>query len=298
MIETASPIVQGILGTLFTWFVTGLGAAAVFLLPSSMSEVMEEKVLDFSLGFAGGVMMAASFWSLLDPALEMAESRWGEDLSFFPVSIGFLFGALFVYLSDALLPSQDIVEVETAEKNEEDRKKKEKSKTKKSKTKNKHQNGISSQSYRRIMLLLAAVVLHNFPEGLAVGVAFGGIGSSETATFAKAKSITIGIALQNAPEGLAVSLPLRRLGWSRRKAFFYGQLSGMVEPVGGLLGAGAVAFAQPLLPYALSFAAGAMIYVVMDSVSPESHMRGNGALASWGAMIGFVVMMSMDVALG
>lgn len=316
MIESLNPILQGLLGTIFTWFVTAVGAATVFFLPSNMSEQTEGKVLDFALGFAGGVMLAASFWSLLDPALEMAELAWGESLSFFPVAIGFVAGALFVYGSDVFLPDIDIVEnngsatAETKAKTEMERKVIEKRQQKKKKRNNKSsskspvpspRNGRqlpSKDSYRRILLLLIAVVLHNFPEGLAVGVAFGGIGSSKSATFEKARAIAIGIGLQNAPEGLAVSLPLRRLGWSKRKAFFYGQLSGMVEPLGGLLGAGAVTLAQPLLPYALSFAAGAMVYVVVDSVSPESHARGNGVLASWGCMLGFVVMMSMDVALG
>ena len=295
MIETAHPVVQGLLGTLFTWFVTGLGAATVFLIPEDLSEKNEGRVLDFSLGFAGGVMLAASFWSLLDPALEMSEERWGDSLSFFPVSIGFVSGALFVYLSDIFLPETDIVTDAEFERSEQGRKLLEKKKRKTSKSPS---SSDMSRSARRILLLLVAVVLHNFPEGLAVGVAFGGIGLTKSATFEKARTIAIGIGLQNAPEGLAVSLPLRRLGWSRNRAFFYGQLSGMVEPLGGLIGSGAVTFARPVLPYALSFAAGAMVYVVVDSVIPESHARGNGVLSSWGCMLGFIVMMSMDVALG
>jgi zinc transporter 11 len=214
-------------------------------------------------------------------------------------------GALFVYASDLALPDADLTVTNIT--NEEGQNEAERKVVEK-KTKAKAARGLSpspkkskkvkSQSHRRIILLLVAVVLHNFPEGLAVGVAFGGIGSVKSATFERARTIAIGIGLQNFPEGLAVSLPLRRLGWSNRKAFFYGQLSGMVEPLGGILGAGAVQFAQPMLPYALSFAAGAMIYVVVDSVSPESHERKNGALASWGCMVGFIVMMSLDVALG
>ena len=288
MIESAHPVVQGLLGTVFTWFVTAVGAAIVFLIPSNLSENTERKVLDFSLGFAGGVMLAASFWSLLDPALELAESSWGKSASIVPVGIGFIFGAFFVYLSDLFLPdsNQLMIDQNSEEKEFENSKDK------------KMPLASSEQSTRRIMLLLIAVVIHNFPEGLAVGVAFGAIGISKSATFEKAVTIAIGIGLQNAPEGLAVSLPLRRLGWSRSRSFFYGQLSGMVEPLGGLLGAGAVTFAAPVLPYALAFAAGAMIYVVADSVVPESHAGGNGALASWGCMLGFVVMMSMDVTLG
>lgn len=294
MIESAHPVLQALLGTLFTWFVTALGAAVVFFLPPNLSIITEGKILDFALGFAGGVMLAASFWSLLDPALEISEETWGM-FAFFPVSMGFTCGAYFVYLSDTMLPHEEdeaaaaaalVGETTTGRKLKADEDLKA------------PENTVSKASTRRIMLLLIAVVLHNFPEGMAVGVGFGGIGLLKSATFENARTIAFGIGLQNFPEGLAVSLPLIRLGWSRKRAFFYGQLSGMVEPLGGLLGAGLVQVAAPLLPYMLAFAAGAMVYVVIDSVVPESQARGNRLLASWGGVLGFIVMMSMDVALG
>ncbi|KAH9257812.1 hypothetical protein BASA81_003830 [Batrachochytrium salamandrivorans] len=282
MLESAHPVVQGLLGTLFTWFVTALGAGMVFFLPTNLTQAAEGRILDAALGFAGGVMLAASFWSLLAPALEISEETWGV-FAFFPVSVGFVLGAGFVFASDTLLPHE---EGEGKLKADEDL------------NPGVAQKNNSPNSTRRIMLLLIAVVLHNFPEGMAVGVGFGGIGLLKAATFEKARTIAFGIGLQNFPEGLAVSLPLIRLGWSRKRAFFYGQLSGMVEPLGGLLGAGLVQVAAPLLPYMLAFAAGAMVYVVIDSVVPESQARGNRLLASWGGMVGFIVMMSMDVALG
>ncbi|NXJ04779.1 S39AB protein, partial [Odontophorus gujanensis] len=156
----------------------------------------------------------------------------------------------------------------------------------------------SSSSWRRILLMILAITIHNIPEGLAVGVGFGAIGKSVSATFQSARNLAIGIGIQNFPEGLAVSLPLRGAGFSTWKAFWYGQLSGMVEPLAGVLGAFAVVVAEPLLPYALSFAAGAMVYVVMDDIIPEAQTSGNGKLASWTSILGFVVMMSLDVGLG
>lgn len=290
MLESAHPVVQALLGTLFTWFVTALGAGMVFLLPTDLSPAAEGRILDAALGFAGGVMLAASFWSLLAPALEISEETWGV-FAFFPVSVGFVLGAGFVFASDAMLPHEAEEEVVGKLKADEDL-------NPGVAAAPRSNTSSSSSSTRRIMLLVIAVVLHNFPEGMAVGVGFGGIGLLKAATFEKARTIAFGIGLQNFPEGLAVSLPLIRLGWSRKRAFFYGQLSGMVEPLGGLLGAGLVQVAAPLLPYMLAFAAGAMVYVVIDSVVPESQARGNRLLASWGGMVGFIVMMSMDVALG
>ena len=258
------------------------------------------------------MMLAASFWSLLEPALEQATESWGHH-SFVPVVIGFSLGALFVWLSDLFLPEPS--DLHFAEESKQPRK------TARSRRKRKNSDAgphsstnaarvsesplaltavaqvVAAQSKRRIMLLIMAVTLHNFPEGLAVGVAFGGIGSCEVCTFEAARVVAIGIGLQNFPEGLSVSIPLRRMGYSKSMAFFYGQLSGMVEPIGGLLGSAAVSMSKPLLPYALSFAAGAMVFVVVDSVVPESNSRGNGKLASWGVVTGFLIMMSMDVAL-
>ncbi|XP_049862963.1 zinc transporter ZIP11 isoform X3 [Schistocerca gregaria] len=155
-----------------------------------------------------------------------------------------------------------------------------------------------NKQWKRILLLIVAITVHNIPEGLAVGVGFGAIGSSPSATFENARNLAIGIAIQNFPEGLAVSLPLRATGFSTLRSFWYGQLSGVVEPIFGVVGAATVGIARPLLPYALSFAAGAMVYVVLDDIVPEAHSSGNGKLASWGAMAGFLVMMSLDVGLG
>ncbi|XP_037547533.1 zinc transporter ZIP11 [Nematolebias whitei] len=165
---------------------------------------------------------------------------------------------------------------------------------------NKHHEEVSQarSSWRRILLLILAITIHNIPEGLAVGVGFGAVGKTTSATFESARNLAIGIGIQNFPEGLAVSLPLQGSGISTWKAFWYGQLSGMVEPIAGLLGAGAVVLAEPLLPYALAFAAGAMVYVVVDDIIPEAQVSGNGRLASWTSILGFVVMMSLDVGLG
>jgi len=229
-----------------------------------------------------------------------------------PACVGFVLGALFVWISDVLVPDADhaasALKVAPLAKTKRKRRASDAPLSSP-----KPSSLLAAQSNRRIMLLIMAVTLHNFPEGLAgkramvssrgkltlaVGVAFGGIGSCKDCTFESARMVAIGIGLQNFPEGLSVAVPLRRMGYSKSLAFFYGQLSGMVEPLGGLLGAVAVSFAKPLLPYALSFAAGAMVFVVADSVVPESHSRGNGRLASWGVVAGFCIMMSMDVALG
>ncbi|XP_018309559.1 zinc transporter ZIP11-like isoform X1 [Mycetomoellerius zeteki] len=159
-------------------------------------------------------------------------------------------------------------------------------------------NEAKNNQWRRILLLIVAITVHNIPEGLAVGVGFGAIGSSASATFENARNLAIGIGIQNFPEGLAVALPLQAAGISTLKSFWYGQLSGMVEPIAGVLGAAGVTLAAPALPYALAFAAGAMIYVVIDDIIPEAHQSGNGKLASWAAIVGFLVMMSLDVGLG
>ncbi|MBK5190971.1 MAG: ZIP family metal transporter, partial [Methanosarcinales archaeon] len=230
------------------------------------------KVLDWMLGFAGGVMIAASFWSLLAPAIEMSG---GVDLPvWFPAAAGFLIGGAFLRVVDKVLPHLHIgFPIEEAE-------------------------GIKT-TWQRSTLLILAITLHNIPEGLAVGVAFGAVAAGlPSATLAAAIALAIGIGIQNFPEGLAVSMPLRREGMSRLRSFWYGQLSGIVEPVAGVIGAAAVIFARPLLPYALGFAAGAMIFVVVEEVIPESQRGGNADLATMGAMIGFAVMMILDVAFG
>jgi len=261
------PVLQALLATLFTWALTALGAATVF-----MAKDVSRKVLDWTLGFAGGVMIAASFWSLLAPAIEMSG---GVDLPvWFPAAAGFLIGGAFLRVVDKVLPHLHIgFPVEEAE-------------------------GIKT-TWQRSTLLILAITLHNIPEGLAVGVAFGAVVAGlPSATLAAAIALAIGIGIQNFPEGLAVSMPLRREGMSRLRSFWYGQLSGIVEPVAGVIGAAAVIFARPLLPYALGFAAGAMIFVVVEEVIPESQRGGNTDLATMGAMIGFAVMMILDVAFG
>jgi len=265
--EQFHPVMQALLATLFTWGVTALGAAAVFV-----TKNISRKLLDFMLAFAGGVMIAASFWSLLAPGIEMAESQ--GQIPWIPAVIGFLLGGVFIRLIDLFLPHLHLgFPMDEAE-------------------------GIHTK-WKRSVLLVLAITLHNIPEGLAVGVAFGALKyEMGGATFAAACALALGIGIQNFPEGLAVSVPLRREGMSRLKSFWYGQLSGAVEPVAGVIGAAAVILIAPILPYALSFAAGAMIFVVVEEVIPESQRNGNVDLATAGAMFGFAVMMTLDVALG
>ncbi len=264
-----TPISQALAATLFTWFVTALGAGLVFFFKS-----INRKVLDGMLGFAAGVMIAASFWSLLAPAIEMAESSGSSLPKWFPATVGFLLGGLFLWSVDKVLPHLHLgFETREAE-------------------------GIKT-TWQRSVLLVLAITLHNIPEGLAVGVAFGALAADlPSASLAGAVALAIGIGIQNFPEGAAVSVPLRREGMSRLKSFWYGQLSGAVEPVAGVLGAIAVITMRPILPYALAFAAGAMIYVVVEEVIPESQLARNTDLATVGAMLGFAVMMTLDVALG
>ena len=261
-----SHVAQALLATCFTWGVTALGAALVFFF-----KTINRKVLDGMLGFAAGVMIAASFWSLLAPGIELAESM--GTTPWIPAVVGFLLGAGFLAAADRLIPHLHIGQpTEAAE-------------------------GVES-SWQRSVLLVSAITIHNIPEGLAVGVAFGAVAAGiPAASLAGALALALGIGLQNFPEGTSVSVPLRREGLSRGRAFFYGQLSGMVEPVSGVLGALLVVLVRPLLPYALSFAAGAMIYVVVEELIPESQ-GGHSDIATIGAMLGFTVMMSLDVALG
>jgi ZIP family zinc transporter len=261
------PIVQALLATCFTWGVTALGASAVFFF-----KTVNRKVLDGMLGFAAGVMIAASFWSLLAPAIAMTEEAGG--VAWVPATVGFLLGGAFLWGVDKILPHLHLgYPTEEAE-------------------------GIKT-SWQRSILLVLAITLHNFPEGLAVGVAFGAVAAGlPSATLAGALALALGIGLQNFPEGMAVSVPLRREGMSRLKSFWYGQASGAVEPIAGLLGAAAVLLMRPILPYALAFAAGAMIYVVVEELIPESQLETSTDVATIGAMLGFAVMMTLDVALG
>ena len=262
-----NPIIQALLATCFTWGLTALGASAVFFF-----KTINRKVLDGMLGFAAGVMIAASYWSLLAPAIEMTEEAGG--IPWVPATVGFLLGGAFLWGVDKILPHLHIgYPMEEAE-------------------------GLQT-TWRRSVLLVLAITLHNFPEGVAVGVAFGAAAAGlPSATVAGAVALAIGIGLQNFPEGMAVSVPLRREGLSRTKSFWYGQLSGAVEPVAGVLGAAAVLLIRPILPYALAFAAGAMIYVVVEELIPESQLESITDIATIGAMLGFAVMMTLDVALG
>uniref|UniRef100_A0A3Q2ZGT4 Zinc transporter ZIP11 n=1 Tax=Kryptolebias marmoratus TaxID=37003 RepID=A0A3Q2ZGT4_KRYMA len=327
MLEGYSPLTQALLGTLFTWGLTAAGAALVFVFSSRQ------------------VMLAASYWSLLAPAIDMAEEsgKYGS-YAFVPVAIGFTLGATFVYIADLAMPLLGVgsdphtafalpPDSKLAKEKAEDpasqlpdsdemtirigragplsdkiengdvyqrRRGPHSGHTDGYEAESKQQEDVvqTGSSWRRILLLILAITIHNIPEGLAVGVGFGAIGKTTSATFESARNLAIGIGIQNFPEGLAVSLPLRGSGVSTWRAFWYGQLSGMVEPIAGLLGAGAVVLAEPLLPFALAFAAGAMVYVVVDDIIPEAQVSGNGRLASWTSILGFVVMMSLDVGLG
>jgi ZIP family zinc transporter len=263
--ESIDPILAAFLATTFTWGLTAFGASFVFFFKS-----MNRVVLDGMLGFTGGVMVAASFWSLLAPAIEM--SGGAGFVKVIPAAIGFLLGAIFIFGLDKVLPHMHINFKET--------------------------EGIKSP-WQRTTLLVLAITLHNIPEGLAVGVLFGGVAAGiPEASIAGAVTLAIGIGIQNFPEGIAVSMPLRRMGMSRRKSFMYGQSSAIVEPIFGVIGAVAVTFFTPILPYALAFAAGAMIFVVVEEVIPETQQDKNTDIATLGFIGGFIVMMILDVALG
>lgn len=263
--ESIPPVLAALYATLFTWLLTALGASLVFFFRS-----MNRIVLDGMLGFTGGVMVAASYWSLLSPAIGMSE---GEGfIKVIPAAVGFLLGALFLFGLDKVLPHVHI---------------------------NFQQKEGIKTPWQRTTLLVLAITLHNIPEGLAVGVLFGGVAAGiPEATIAGALTLAIGIGIQNFPEGIAVSMPLRRMGMSRKKSFLYGQSSALVEPVAGVVGALAVTFFTPILPYALAFAAGAMIFVVVEEVIPETQQDKNTDIATLGFIGGFVVMMTLDVALG
>ncbi len=260
-----NPVFQALIAGVFTWLITALGASAVFT-----AKEVSRKMLDCMLGFAAGVMIAASYWSLLAPAIEMS-----ENLSmpvWFPAAFGFMLGGIFLRIIDRILPHlhQGFSDEEA--------------------------EGIKT-SWRRSTLLVLAITLHNIPEGMAIGVAFGATAAGlPSATLSGAIALAIGIGIQNFPEGFAVSVPLRREGLSRAKSFWYGQLSAIVEPISAVVGAGAVLIAKPILPYALAFAAGAMIFVVVEELIPESQRSGNTDIVTLGTMLGFVVMMILDVA--
>lgn len=262
------PIWSALLATTFTWLLTASGAAVVFLFRS-----MHRGVLDGMLGFTGGVMIAASFWSLLNPAIEMSETLY-PSMKWMPAAVGFLAGAMFIFFLDRYMPHLHInFGLEESE-------------------------GVKTK-LRKTTLLILAITLHNIPEGLAVGVLFGAAAEGMAgASVAAAVALAIGIGIQNFPEGIAVSMPLRRQGVTRFRSFWYGQLSAIVEPVAGVVGALAVIYMQPILPFALAFAAGAMIYVVVEEVIPETQRDKYTDVAVLGFIGGFLVMMILDVALG
>ena len=262
-----NPIAQAFLATLFTWGMTALGAAVVFFFKN-----VDRRLLDAALGFAAGVMIAASFWSLLAPSITLSEEM--DLVKWVPPLVGFIAGAAAMRLADWLLPHLHLYAPDSAA------------------------EGMPT-TWHRTALLVLAITLHNIPEGLAVGVAFGAVEAGYgTASLGGAIALAIGIGLQNCPEGTAVSVPLRREGLSRARSFYYGQMTAWVEPVAGVLGAAAVLVMRPALPYALSFAAGAMIFVVVEEVIPESQTGGHPDIATSGAIVGFAVMMVLDVALG
>jgi len=258
---------QALAASTFTWGLTALGAAAVFFFRD-----VSRRALDAALGFTAGVMIAASFWSLLNPAIALSEEM--GMVKWVPALVGFLAGAVAMRLMDLVLPHLHLF-ARTSE-----------------------AEGVKT-AWDRTTLLVMAITLHNIPEGLAIGVAFGAVTAGyESATLAGATALAIGIGIQNCPEGTAVAVPLRREGLSRARAWWYGQLSAVVEPVAAVIGALAVTAMRPILPYALAFAAGAMIFVVIEEVVPESQSGGHGDLATLGTMVGFAVMMTLDVALG
>ena len=259
-----SPVLQALTATLFTWAITALGAGLVFL-----TRNVSNRFLNAMLGFAAGVMVAASYWSLLAPAVEL--SRGGSLPVWFPPIVGFLLGGAVLWAIDRLLPHLHLGFPEA------------------------DIEGLPT-SWKRSTLLMLAVTLHNIPEGLAVGVAFGAAASAlHEVNLASAIALAVGIGIQNFPEGMAISLPLRREGMSMGRSFWFGQLSGMVEPMAGLVGAASVIAISTILPYAMSFAAGAMFYVVVEELIPECQREGNTNLPTVSAMLGFALMMVLEL---
>lgn len=262
-----SPVTQALLATTFTWLVTGAGASVVFFFKK-----MSRRLLDGMLGFTGGVMVAASYWSLLAPSISMSEAQGMPG--WLPPAVGFVLGAMFLFMLDKVIPHLHLNFLPS------------------------RREGIHTGWHRTTMLVLA-ITLHNIPEGLAVGVAFGAAAAGlPDAHLGAAVALAIGIGLQNFPEGIAISMPMRRMGVGKFKSFWYGQLSAIVEPIAGVIGAAAVLVFTPLLPYAMAFAAGAMIYVVVEEVIPETQQDKYTDIATLGFIGGFVVMMILDVALG
>lgn len=268
-VSSQNVVFLAFLAGMFTWGCTILGSAIVFFFKK-----ISRKLLDVMMGFAAGVMIAASFWSLLAPAIEYAEADYGS-WAWFPAAIGFLAGGISLRVIDALVPHLHLDKSEA--------------------------EGVKSEGLSKTALLFLAITIHNFPEGLAVGVTFGALasgGSISQSALLGAIGLALGIGLQNIPEGAALAIPIRADGSSRRTAFWWGAMSAAVEPIGAVMGAALVIWMLAIIPYALSFAAGAMIFVVVEELIPESQTNGNTDLATLGLMVGFVIMMIMDVALG
>jgi len=262
-----NPILAAFYATIFTWGLTALGASFVFFFKS-----LKRSVLDVSLGFTGGVMVAASFWSLLAPAIEL--SHGDGFIRVWPAAFGFFLGAAFLYGMDKVIPHLHINFPES------------------------EAEGVQTKMHKT-MLLVLAITMHNIPEGMAVGVLFGAVAAGvPDASVAGAVALALGIGIQNFPEGFAVAMPLRRMGMSRLKSFYYGQLSAVVEPIAAVSAAWAVIYFEPILPYALAFAAGAMIYIVVEEVIPETQRDKYTDVAVMGFIGGFLVMMTLDVGLG
>lgn len=256
---------MALLATIFTWAVTALGGAMVFAFKR-----VSEKIMSLMFGFGAGVMLAASFFSLIAPGISLADEM--GQISYLVIGSGVLFGGIFIFLIDILIPHLHI--------------------------KSDKPEGVTSTWSRKILLVLA-ITLHNIPEGLAIGVAFGTVATGVSgATLSAAWILAIGIGLQNFPEGMAVSVPLRNEGMSRKKAFFYGQASGIVEPISAVIGAILVLFIRPILPFILGFAAGAMIYVVAEELIPSGKTSKENKYGTVGVMLGFIIMMILDIALG
>ncbi|MCO5258983.1 MAG: ZIP family metal transporter [Crocinitomicaceae bacterium] len=262
------PVLAALIATIFTWLLTALGATLVFFFKRE-----NRGLLDAMLGFTGGVMIAASFWSLLSPSIELAGKSFAESWKWVPAAVGFITGALFVFVLDKKMPHLHInFDIKDKE-------------------------GIKTDLHHTTLLILA-ITLHNIPEGLAVGVLFGATAYGGEEMLIPAITLAIGIGIQNFPEGFAVAMPLRRAGVSRFKSFWFGQLSAIVEPIAGVIGAALVIYIEPMLPYALAFAAGAMVYVVVEEVIPETQRDKYTDIAVLGFIAGFVVMMALDVGLG
>ena len=262
--ETLNPVIQALLATIFTWGVTALGALVVCFFKE-----VNGKILNTILGFSAGVMIAAAFWSLLEPSIDLSQEL--GYIAWILPAVGFITGSLFVLLSDKFLDKM---------------------------LKNK-KNIDNKDSLKRSILLIAAITIHNIPEGMAVGVTFAGALIGNTGiTMAGAFALAIGIAIQNFPEGAIISMPLKSEGMSKSKAFLYGTLSGIVEPIGAIITILLTSTVVPILPYLLSFAAGAMIYVVVEELIPESQNGEHSNIGTIGVALGFVIMMILDVALG